>query len=550
MKLTRYSHSLLAALALMAGAATLTGCQDSYDAPDMVTPVATLTPNTTLADFKTAYASASVELVPLKDETTQTPYVLHGRVISSDASGNIYQSLVIQDETAALTISVRRASMWVDYRLGQDVVINATGLYMGSYNGLLQLGGLGEYNHAESMTFMSWDEFRAHSQLNGLPDQNFKYVRQEGPWPADDPYCIVTSIGSLPSAGEEMRNMQGQLVELQNVSFVEGGKATFAPYQESVDRYITDALGNRLNVRCSGYSNFYSTMLPTGTGSVRGILSYYQDAWQLLLRDINDVIFNAHGTKDEPYTVEEALAQDNNGRTAWTSGYIVGSVKSGVSEVTSADQIEWTANADMDNTVVIAASKDERDIGKCLVVALPSGSRMRQLVNLADNPQNLGKNLLVRGSYNKLLGMHGITDTGGALTDFELEGMSLGDYGSGTEASPYKVKFLLDNPDPVNQIWVEGYIVGFVSGKDFNSGAEFSANTAGKDYANANVIIADSKDCTSTAKAIPVRVSDRNALGLKANPSMLGKRVKFFGNAGEYLEAFGMATTERYVIVE
>ena len=164
-------------MAMAAAAATLTSCQADMDAPALVEPKATMEANTTISEFKTAFADQTVKC-PMKDEATQTPYIIHGRVVSSDATGNIYKSIVIQDETAAIALSVNQGSTYTDYRIGQDVVLNATGLYIGYYNGLQQIGWLDEYNGAPSLTFMAWDFFLAHSELNGFPNPDVKYVAQ------------------------------------------------------------------------------------------------------------------------------------------------------------------------------------------------------------------------------------------------------------------------------------------------------------------------------------------------------------------------------------
>ncbi|MDE6010753.1 MAG: hypothetical protein K2F87_04805, partial [Muribaculaceae bacterium] len=292
----------------MLAAAALTGCQDSYDAPDLTDPVATLEANTTLLDFKQTFSDEIAVMIPYKDEAARIPYVLKGRVVSSDASGNIYKSLVIQDETAALALSINQSSMYIDYRLGQEVLINVTGLYVGQYAAYEQVGWLNEYNGNPQLGFMAYDMFRNHSQLNGLPDQEFKYIRYGADAPAGSPYCTIISLAelnSIPAYGAPYLGIMSQLVEIPNVSFVDAGQdppVTFATYQETCDRYIRDASGNTLNVRCSGYSSFYNDPLPEGTGTVRGILSRYNDSWQLLLCGMEDVIFTAEGSKSEPYT--------------------------------------------------------------------------------------------------------------------------------------------------------------------------------------------------------------------------------------------------------
>ena len=540
-------------LALLGGA--FTSCQDSYDAPDLRTPEASMKPNTAIAEIKQMiaadYDGENDVVIPVGTKEDDEHYIIHGRVISSDASGNIYQNLVIQDETAALTLSIRESSMWTSYRVGQDVVVDVTGLYMGTYSGLFQLGWLDEYNGGPSMTFMSWFMFKDHNEMNGLPNQDFQYIsinNGQG-WPEKNPYCFVTTIEELNSISSTTTlgvNVMSQLVEIQDVYFEEGGKNTYAEYQESNERrYVVDARGNRIALNNSGYATFHNDTLPEGIGSVRGILGYYQDEWQLTIRDIEDVMFDTNGNKSTPYTVAEAIAQDNNGRTGWTKGYIVGSVKAGVQTVTSSDDIIFGAEGESFDNVVIAASANETDWTKCMAVQLPAGSLFRKFVNLVDNAYLIGQQLNVRGTFKEFYGMHGIVDNGGGLSEFTIDGIDFSEgMGTGDEENPFTVAYMLKNTDPVNNIWVEGYIVGYVDGSSFESGAKIGVPDEGADYNGANVIIAASPDETVVAQCVPVRC-DRNTVGLKNNPGNFGKKVKFFGNAGEYLGKFGMsATTE------
>ena len=116
--------------------------------------------------------------------------------------------------------------------------------------------------------------FQTHTELNGLPD-------------VSKIDTVYTAIGDLPTTPDGLRKMQSQLVRFDDVFFQDAdGVATYAAYQVSTDRYIQDAAGNTLNVRTSGYADFWSEKLPTGTGSIVGILSYYGTGWQLWLRSI------------------------------------------------------------------------------------------------------------------------------------------------------------------------------------------------------------------------------------------------------------------------
>lgn len=564
--------ALYLGMAMTASVAMVTSCQADMDAPELVAPVATMTPNTTIADLKTTFANQIVEC-PMKDEDTQTPYIIHGRVISSDATGNIYKSLVIQDETAAIALSINQGSTYNEYRLGQEVVLNVTGLYVGEYNGLQQIGWLGDYNGEPQVTFMAWSEFLSHSELNGFPNNNVEFVSQDATWPSANPYCVVTSIGQLPGSGTpDFRKMQSQLVRFNNVHFEEGGKETYAPYQESVNRTLVDASGATLTVRTSGYSNFYNQLIPEGTGTVDGILSYYGDGWQLLLRSTEDVHINDKGQKDDPYTVAEAqeICAGGQNLTGWTTAYIVGSVKLGVKEVTSnADIIFGIPTKEeeedlLDNNIVIAASPTETNWENCMVVALPQNTAFREKVNLVDNPDVLGLPILVSGTLTTLYGMPAIADNGGTAADVEVEGVTIeggetpgGESipaGDGTKESPYNAD-QIKSASPATGMWMEGYVVGYVADKAWSSAVFGTEPSETDNYKNAtNVVlsmVAPGK--ADASNSVPVglkKVGDvRTTLGISQNPSIYGARVKVKGEVTSYFGMTSMKNVEEYVIV-
>lgn len=516
--------ALYLGMAMTASAAMMTSCQADMDAPALEEPKATMEANTTISDFKTAFADQTV-LCPMKDAASQTPYIIHGRVISSDATGNIYKSIVIQDETAAIALSINQGSTYTDYRLGQEIVLNVTGLYIGYYNGLQQIGWLDEYDGSPSLTFMAWDYFLAHSEKNGFPNQDVSYVDQAGPWPAENPYCIVTSFSKLPASGADFRNMQSQLVEFRNVYFEEGGKETYAPYQESVNRTLKDANGGSLTVRTSGYSNFYNEMIPEGTGTVRGILSYYGDSWQLLLRGLGDVMITKKGQKDDPYTVPEAIEVENQGAAGWVKAYIVGSVKAGVSTVTSNADVIFGADAEMDNNILIAASADETDWTKCLAVELPQGSAFRASVNLVDNPGVLKKEILVRGNLETFLGMPGLTGNSGTADEVEVDGVTIGGgdtpvipSGDGTVKNPYSVAKALEvcvanGETSTTNVYTKGYITNI---KKIDTG-----------YGNAEFYIADTPGGSPTLYVYRIYYLDNNKF-TDANALKVGDEVVIY----------------------
>ncbi len=561
MKIKKYAY-LFGALLAMSG---LAGCQADMDAPEMEVPVATMVANTSIIELKNKFADEYGVVCPYKEDNT--PYIIHGRVVSSDATGNIYKSLVIQDETAAMAISLNQSSTYVTYRIGQEIVMDVTGLWIGQYRGLQQLGSLGtEYDGHPQLSFMPYDQFLEHTEMNGLPDQTIKYVGMSDQWPSDNAYCVVSEIGKLPSSGEEFRKMQSQLVEFRNVSFEDGGKETYAPYQESVSRNLKDAAGNTIIVRNSGYSNFYNEVLPTGTGTVRGILSYYGDAWQLLLRSTADVIFDSKGSKEKPYTTEEVIEKQNQGYSGWMKGYIVGSVKGGVSNVSSNSDIIFGADAEMDNNLVVASIPECTEWSQCVVVALPQGSDLRKYGNLADNPAVYKKEILVTGSFSEYLGMSGLTDCAGNTSSFEIDGVVINPdtpvtppagEGDGSKEKPFTVAQVMSSSKDATGVWIEGYVVGYVADMKWQESAVFGTTpTEGSNnYTNAtNCILSDvAPGSANTSNSIPAGLANtgnvRATLGISKNPSIYGKKVKVKGDVTKYFGVRGVKTVSEFEII-
>lgn len=120
------------------------------------------------------------------------------------------------------------------------------------------------------------------------------------------------------------------------------------------------------------------------------------------------------------FTVAQAIENQNN-QTATVEGYIVGwfcnhKNSSGVifSNQATADTTVNKAN------VVIADAADVVDVNQVLCVQLPAG-KIRAFINLAENPNNLGKKVQLTGELTKYNGLPGLKNTSKAL----LEGVDV-----------------------------------------------------------------------------------------------------------------------------
>lgn len=481
--------SLISAIMVLGAFAGFTSCMDHIDAPEnaMQPPVATLKPNTSIYDLKLAFwDDAQNYAKEIGTRPDGSHYIVAGRVITSDYAGNIFKSIVIQDETAALPFSINTYNLFLDYRIGQEVVVDLTGLHIGKYNGLQQVGAPLWYEKGNcwEVSFMAPQLFKDHVQLNGLPEPS-KVIAHK-----------LASISDIPAGAEGLCRWQSQLVQLENVTFVPqvneatGKKVTtFGVYKENFNQKLLLG-GSELILRTSGYSSFYPKQMPTQACDVKLLLSYYGSDWQTMLIDYADITNIGtptlpKGTQENPRTIDETIETINNGtaEVGWTMGYIVGTVAPEVETVTSNADIEWGATATLANTVVIGATRETRDVLSCIIVPLAQNSVMRKYVALKDNPQNLGAELRVFGTPGKYLGAFGITGNNGTASEFQLEGLELGGGQPTVYTETFKsglgdwfIKNLL-LPSQATYIWNHDTAYGYMKASAFVAGASYASNS-------------------------------------------------------------------------
>lgn len=518
------------ALMLLLATTGIVSCSDDFDSPPIVVPSSYHIDqvNTTILELKEAYWSDDKNYIDTIGLTESgDTVVICGRVISSDESGNIYKSLVIQDETAALAMSINGTSLSDTYRVGQEIVLPLTGMFIGKYNNLQQLG-YPEYSttYGWEATFLPLAMFQEIVELNGLPD-------------ASQIDTLTVKISELSTTSAGLRQMQSQLVRIDNVFFQEAdGTTTFSEDDSSTSRYIEDESGNTLIVRNSNYASFQADVLPQGTGSVVGILSYYSSSWQLLLRDTDDLIgfsTDTEGTVSNPYTVARAIELQGTGKTGWVSGYLVGAVAPEVTTVSDNSDIEWTAPTTLANTIVVGATATTTDIADCLVIQLTQGTDLRSAANLLDNPDALGTGIKIYGEPINVMGTYGMT-TSGDSDDYVMEYGS-GDTeasGSGTLDDPYNVAAAIaytsaldSNETSSEEIYIKGIIASITE--------EFSSS-----YGNATFYISDDGSTTTTFLCYRVYylgnakwTSSDTQIAVGDEVVICGKVINYYGNTPE-----------------
>ncbi len=397
----------IASIAL--AAAGFAACDNDFERPPMVVPTSSWQANTTIEQFKADYWSTvqgTPQTVGLNADGDSI--IVKGRVCSSDESGNIFKYLFVQGESEALAFSLDFYDIYQSYKYGQEIYVNLTGLTIGGYSGLMCVGSGSDANGRVARAPEAL--FATHAEVSGLPSAA----------KVDTVLATIPEVNALNTSAEGLQKWQSQLVRFDGVRFENAGQP-FAVGTSSNSRYIVDAAGNRINVYNSTYADFKDELLPSGEGSVVGILSYFGTNWQILLNDAAGCIGfegsdtpvtpptpsegDGDGTEAKPYTTAQVIAMNPTSTTdavksdVWVSGYIVGYMPTEPSTLLSGTVFGTTGTVPTTN-LVIASAPDVTDYTKCVGIQLPSASvtpGLRDALNLQSHPENLGKLLSIKG---------------------------------------------------------------------------------------------------------------------------------------------------------
>lgn len=244
---------------------TLPGCDyNRFDEP-LAEETETLAPTTTIRDLKGSYITGGTVI--------RNEVIVVGKVISSDREGNIYKSLFIQDATGGIEVKVASSGLYNFYREGDMVALKCKGLKLGAY--------------AENISI-------------GAVSVDSKYENDYIPFPVMENY-IVKGKKEAPvepltlTIPELQKKYSNMLIALHDVQFLESELAlnyADAEHKTTQNRTLVDRNNNRLVVRTSGYARFAGSKIAQGSGTIVGILSYFNTTAQLTIISLDDVKLN------------------------------------------------------------------------------------------------------------------------------------------------------------------------------------------------------------------------------------------------------------------
>lgn len=297
MKKTKYIKFLVAAM-LLGGLATSCMDDDWNDPTGEVAPYGNndiVEDDAKMISIKELKAK-TVDLIP-SSQANDTVRIMEDwqlkvRVTGNDIQGNIYNQIAVQDESGeGLLICIQKGGLFGFLPVGQEILVNLKGLYIGIYGNNVQIGV--PYTNTSGRTFPSrmninvWNE---HFKILGAADAS-KVVPEK------------FDVSKLKDVAY-VKSHRGKLMTLENVE-MDGadGKLAWAPEADKdagngVSRTVK--IGGKAQslmvVRSSTYADFAAKAMPTGKVNLTGIFTVYATnpskygyTWQILLRSDSDI---------------------------------------------------------------------------------------------------------------------------------------------------------------------------------------------------------------------------------------------------------------------
>lgn len=297
-------------IALAFLALTLGSCMgDGYADPDLTdkVPAAPYGNNSlreknviSIADLKTQFATTINSDNGYK--LIEKDMMIKAVVTGNDVSGNIYNQVSVQDASGAIIIAINGSGLSGYLPVGQEILVNLKGLYIGSYKKLPQIGGVN--------TKLSDGSLGMGKIERAIWNEHFKILN---PGEADASTVVPEEfdLTKLSDAAYMEANVC-KLMTLKKVKFASAnGTNVWAPDDSNTSLELIDAetgkkiSSSNLVVRNSGYSKFANEVVPQGVFDITGIFTRYNNTWQIVLRSTDDLKSVVLAYLSEPFDASQ-----------------------------------------------------------------------------------------------------------------------------------------------------------------------------------------------------------------------------------------------------
>lgn len=231
-----------------------------------------------------------------------TDLYVEAYVISSDASGNFFEEVIVQDKpenpTAGIRISANVASLFNKYEFGRKLFIELDGLSASETNGVVSLG-VAVGNELGQLQEAQLDQFITRSTILAT---------------------IVPKEVAVADFSEELENTFIQLSDFQFVKSIAIGEDRITFSGEPTDSFDGErtlescATGATAILSTSTFSDFKSVLLPQYRGNINAVLTrdFRDDFYTIIINKVADINFDNEDRCDIELIIEDAECTTNN----------------------------------------------------------------------------------------------------------------------------------------------------------------------------------------------------------------------------------------------
>ncbi len=205
-----------------------------------------------------------------------------GVVVADDRTGNFYKQIIINDSSAGINIALSSSYLYSNYPIGRKVYVKLKGLTIMNYKNEVEVCAsydpITQKPVAIPSTLMDSCVIAASFPHTVVP-REIRYID------------ILSYPDSLSFLLVKLDNME---VDSNYLHLPYAAPSTIAiSTPRMIDQCINGVVlaSGSLQLYNSGFANFYSDSLPSGTGSITGIFSRYGSGNQFQIRDTTDVQF-------------------------------------------------------------------------------------------------------------------------------------------------------------------------------------------------------------------------------------------------------------------
>lgn len=246
----------------------------------------------TIAELKSMYNTVlttdyrdGVAYQKVENETQIKAYVT-----GNDVSGNIYNEVVLQDETGAIIVAVSQGGINSYLPVGTEVLVELKDLYVGNYRMQPEIGVPyfnGTYTYVSRINRFTWQEhFKITGNKKEIEPEIFADGTTRTTWSLDKDAGKLGTIKNVSiSYGSYYDSDKETSVTLK---FDSDSKFADPEIDNSVSWYFKEQ-PTTVMMYNSPYSDFAARILPQGKCNITGILKRYNNNWEIIIRDENDI---------------------------------------------------------------------------------------------------------------------------------------------------------------------------------------------------------------------------------------------------------------------